>query len=195
MAWALTTAARSGQHCWGPCWGQGQCPPPRGRPRQYCSLAPPFSRRLFPPPEAPPHGAITQAPPQGREGHRAPAEAVCPPPFAAPAQRAPVRGLLEATIAVGDLASFLGERERKARPDRTAFRDRRSLQEGTFGSFRISVTCWEAVSPRPVEQCAAVGRGSRMLPGAGRSSGLWTFHPNAGPSGVHRRGLMSSGAG
>ena len=61
--WVLTTAARSGRRCRGPCWGLEQRPGPRTRQCHHDSPATPSSRRLFPPPETPARDAITQAPP------------------------------------------------------------------------------------------------------------------------------------
>lgn len=113
-AWDLTTAARSGRRCRGPCWRKGQGPGPPARPHHHRRPPPPFSRLLFPPPEAPPRDAATQAPPP--DFRRARAE-VTYPRLSAPAKRVPVvprRLTLEAAVARGELASGLGATGRRA---------------------------------------------------------------------------------
>ncbi|KAL0605571.1 hypothetical protein AAY473_022169 [Plecturocebus cupreus] len=112
-AWGLTTAAHSGQRSQGPCWRQGRGPGPPARPRHHLRPLLPFSRLRFPPPERTSRGARTQAPPPAFR--RARAEVACLRLFA-PAQRVPAvlrRPSLEAVVATGDLASFLGATGRR----------------------------------------------------------------------------------
>lgn len=133
-AWALTTAARSGRRCRGPCWEPGQGPGPRARPPHCSSPLPPCSRRLFPPPEAPPHDVITQAPPLETRGTPG-ASGNCLAPLSAPARRAPARSRVAQARGCSGRPGVRPGSERTAGPERFAFRESVSLQEGTFGGF------------------------------------------------------------
>lgn len=175
-AWDLTTAARSGQRCRGPCWRKGQGPGPPARPHHQRRPPPPFSRLLFPPPEAPPRDAATQAPPP--DFRRARAE-VTYPRLSAPGKRVPVvpgRLSLEAAVAKGELASGLGATGRRALAATPSEKAGRSRNGAFVCSFcgrsaprrRGRSRAWGRCGQTPT---SVLGRGQRSRPGAAGQRG------------------------
>lgn len=114
MARALTTAARSGRHCRGTCWGPGQGPGPHARLRHSRSLPPPFSRRLFPRPRPRPM-TPSRKPRPGTRGTLDASGSLGYAFFRACAESHGLASQLlqRAAVAVGDLASGLEERGKR----------------------------------------------------------------------------------